>query len=111
MTATNDQMAQCIEQCFEVARLASACLQDCLSAQDVQRNVACVRLCLDAVDITEACGAMMARGSQYGTALCAVCAQVCEACAGECEKMGGGAMQQCAQACRRCAQTCRSMTA
>lgn len=107
----NGQMNQCVEQCFEVARLASRCVQDCLSGQNVQANADCVRLCLDAVDVTEACGAMMARGSRYGMQLCGVCADVCDACADQCEKMGGDVMQACAQACRRCAQTCRQMAA
>jgi hypothetical protein len=51
----------------------------------------------------------MARGSEFASDICQVCADICEACGAECAKHSHPHCQACAQACDRCAQECRQM--
>lgn len=111
MATDRQTMDRCINECFEVAQIASRCAESCLGGGQADAMAPCIRLCLDSVVITTACAELMIRNSRFSGQVCGVCADVCDACAEECENYEGDVMRQCAAACRRCSQTCRQMAA
>lgn len=70
----------------------------------------CIALDIDCAQICRTAASYMARGSEFSSEICKVCADVCDACADECSKHQMGHCQECAQACRRCADECRRMS-
>lgn len=106
----NDQMAECIDNCFEAAQACEWCADECveMGSEDMAR---CIRLCRDVADLTTMHARFMARNSSYHSDLAAVCADACEACADECEQFDNEHCQLCADVLRQCADSCRDMAA
>ena len=98
----------CIDACNRCTSAANACLARHVGEEPMK---ACLLLCLDCTDLCSACTQMLARGSEFGNRVCAVCAELCERCAVECEKFESRECQDCADACRKCAEECRQMGA
>jgi len=101
----------CIDACNACADACDTCSTACLQEDDVKMMAHCIALDMDCAQICRLAAALMARGSEFAAALCAVCAQVCQACADECAKHQAQHCQDCAAACRRCADECRRMGA
>lgn len=106
MSADQQMMDQCLEQCFAVVHTASRCADSCLGGDQASQMVRCIRLCLDAQEMAGVCAGLIARNSQFTGQVCGVCAAICDACAAECEKYE--VMRECATACRQCAEACRA---
>ncbi|WP_407924129.1 four-helix bundle copper-binding protein [Piscinibacter terrae] len=70
----------------------------------------CSALDIECAAICQLAAASMARGGEFASAICAVCADICEACGDECAKHSMAHCQDCAKACQRCAQECRKMS-
>ncbi len=113
ITANEQLMERCINNCLEVVKTASTCANWCITSDQAQTLAECSRSCLDAATITAANATMMARGSRFSGPVTSVCADVCESCASMCEHHShySEIIQQCAETCRRCAETCREMAA
>jgi hypothetical protein len=71
----------------------------------------CIALDMDCAAICRLAAGFMARGSDFASQLCQLCATVCDACGGECAKHEHQHCQDCAVACKRCADECRRMAA
>lgn len=99
----------CIDACNRCADLCDHCMYACLNEENVSEMTRCIALDVDCAAICRLSAGYMARGSQFATDLCEVCAAVCEACADECAKHSAAHCQDCAEACRACAEECRSM--
>jgi hypothetical protein len=111
-----DALVRCIEACAECAQACTQCSDDCLSEQNVQDLVKCVRLDLDCADLCAATGRILSRQTEYDAnvarAALEACAAVCKACGDECESHGRHGMKHCAvcaEACRRCEDACRRL--
>jgi len=99
----------CIDACNACADACDTCSTACLQEDGVKMMARCIALDMDCAQICRLAAALMARGSQFAAAVCAVCAQVCQACADECARHEAQHCQDCAAACRRCADECRRM--
>lgn len=105
----HEQYQSCIEACNECAVACDHCATSCLQEQDVKAMARCIAMDMDCAQICRLAASYMARGSEFASALCQMCAEVCEACGEECAKHQMSHCQECAQACRRCAAECRRM--
>jgi hypothetical protein len=105
----HEQFQTCIDECYACAAACDHCAAACLSEQDVKAMARCIALDMDCAQICRMAASYMARGSEFATTLCNICADVCDACGEECAKYQMGHCQQCAAACRRCAAECRRM--
>jgi len=101
----------CIDACNACADACDTCSTACLQEDDVKMMARCIALDIDCAQICRLAAALMARGSEFAAALCAVCAQVCQACGDECARHQAQHCQDCAAACHRCAHECRRMGA
>ena len=70
-----------------------------------------ITLLLDCAKVCELAADFAARGSEYHTAVSALCADICDRCAEECVRLDENdeMMQHCADMCRRCSEECRNM--
>jgi hypothetical protein len=105
----HQQFQSCIEACYDCAAACDHCATSCLQEQDVKMMARCIALDMDCAQICRMAAAYMARGSEFATAICQMCADICDACGDECAKHQMNHCQECAQACRRCADECRRM--
>lgn len=103
----HQQYESCIEACNVCADVCDHCAASCLQENDVKMMARCIALDMDCSQICRLAASYMARGSEFVTAICHLCAEMCEACADECAKHQAQHCQECAQACRRCADECR----
>lgn len=69
----------------------------------------CIELDRSCADICALASRELARGSDFATRLCALCADICQACGDECAQHHEDHCQQCARACFHCAEECRHM--
>ena len=99
----------CIDACNACADACDHCAVACLREDDVGMMAECIRLDIDCAAICRLCVGFMARGSDFDSRLCALCAEVCDACAAECGKHKHDHCKACAEACKRCAAECRRM--
>lgn len=104
----NDEMAECIDNCFESAQACEWCATACTRMGE-EEMARCIELCRDAADVTTLHARMMARDSDYSNDLAETCAELCEACADECEQHDEDHCQTCASVLRECAESCRNM--
>lgn len=104
----DERTAECIDICFEAAQASEWCATACtrMGEEDMAR---CIELCRDVADITTLHARMMARDSDYSSAVAATCADLCTACADECDKHDEDHCQVCADVLRECADSCRDM--
>ena len=103
----SDEMAECIDNCFEAAQACEWCADAC--AGEGEEMAECLRLCRDVADTTTLHARFMARNSDYSSGLAGVCADACEECAEECERHDAEHCQVCADVLRECAESCRNM--
>lgn len=103
----HEQFTTCIEACNECATACDQCAAACRLESDPKSMARCIALDIDCAEICRLASGFMARGSEFASAICAVCAEVCDACGAECGKHGMEHCKKCAQACRRCAEECR----
>jgi hypothetical protein len=103
------QYQSCIDACNACAAACDMCSTACLKEDDVKMMARCIALDMDCAQICRLAAGFMARGSEFASALCQLCAQVCQACGDECGKHQVQHCQYCAAACRRCADECRRM--
>lgn len=108
---SHEKFKSCIDACYACATACDHCATACLQEQDVKMMARCIALDMDCAQICRMAGAYMARGSEFASAICRLCADVCQTCGDECAKHQAGHCQECAQACRRCAEECRHMAA
>ena len=108
---TRQQYQACIDACNQCADACDRCAAACLREDDVKMMAECIRLDMDCAAVCRLAGSLLARGSDFSSALCRTCAEVCDACGDECAKHEHGHCQECARACRRCAEECRRMVA
>jgi hypothetical protein len=112
-----DELADCIEACFECAQTCTACADACLAEDTVTDLVKCIRTNLDCADMCLTTGKALSRHTGYDAnltrAFLEACATACTACGEECARHA--AMHEhcriCADACRRCEQACRDLLA
>lgn len=104
-----DQFKACIDACYASAAACDHCAASCLQEQDIKPMARCIALDMDCAQVCRLAASLMARGSEFASALCTLCADICAACGDECGKHSMDHCQQCAQACRRCADECRRM--
>jgi hypothetical protein len=103
-------MEECIRNCSGCHDTCLQTVTHCLQRGGALGEGEHVRLLLDCAEICRTSADLMLRGSDFHTAICAVCADVCTRCAEECERMSDSSkLSECAEACRRCAESCRAM--
>jgi len=94
---------------------AQACVTDTdadLSEPHLAEMVACIRLCLDCVDICTVTAAVLSRPASWDLLvvkpLVEACAAICRSCGDECERHAPmhAHCRVCADACRRCEHAC-----
>ena len=105
----NDELAECIDNCFAAAQACEWCADQCAGSGDEMAT--CLRLCRDVADLTTMYARFMARNSNYSPELAEACAGACEECADECERHDAEHCQVCADVLRDCAESCRTMMA
>jgi uncharacterized protein DUF326 len=105
----HQQYRSCIDACNACADACDHCSIACLGEADPRPMARCIALDIDCAQVCRMAAAIMARGSEYAGATCALCALLCDACAEECGKHAHDHCRACAEACRRCAEACRSM--
>ncbi len=105
----HSEYASCIDACNACADACDHCAAACLQEADPKPMARCIALDMDCAEICRLAASYMARGSEFASPLCSLCADVCEACGAECEKHPMAHCKDCAEACRRCAEECRRM--
>lgn len=98
----------CIDNCFRAAEAAEACASHCIRQAD-EDLVRCIELCRDAANTTTTSALLMSRESENMGRMCGVCAEVCRMCAEECGRHDGEPMRVCAEVMRECADSCSRM--
>lgn len=104
----NEEMAQCIDNCFNAAQACEWCADECIQMGD-EEMARCIELCRDVADLTTNHARFMVRNSEFSSDLAATCADACEECADECEQFDAEHCQVCADVLRDCAESCRNM--
>jgi hypothetical protein len=105
----HERYTDCIEACSECAVACNHCAASCLRHNDVKMMARCIALNVDCAAICQLATVAMARGSEYATAICRLCADICQACGDECAMHKAQHCQDCAAACHRCAEACLRM--
>lgn len=104
----NEKFLSCIDACNFSASACDLCAAACLGEEDAAELTHCVRLDSDCAAVCRLTAELLARGSEFSSAIAVLCAEVCEACSDECERHAD--MEHCricAEACRQCARECR----
>lgn len=108
-------LAACIESCFECAQACTACADVCLS-QHVLALTGTVRSTLNCADVCVTTGRILSRYTgleiDVTRAVLEACIQACMGCVDQCEEHAY--LRQCAvcaHECRRCEQACRQLLA
>jgi DNA phosphorothioation-dependent restriction protein DptG len=107
--SANDDLINCIEECYSCAQTCTSCADACLAEDRVQALRQCIRLNLDCADICNITGRIATRctGSdeEMIRRMLAACAAACQVCAEECERHS-----EQHEHCRICAESCRGCT-
>ena len=112
-----DDLAACIEACFDCAQACTACADACLGEEMVADLRRCITSDLNCGDICASTGRVLSRQTAYDPAMTwaalQACRDACRLCAEECERHAS--MHEhcriCAEACRRCEQACDRLLA
>lgn len=100
----------CVDACNACADACDRCATACLQEPDVKMMARCIALDIDCAAICRLAAGYMARGSEFDSEICRLCAQICQACGEECGNHQMAHCQACAKACMDCADECRRMT-
>jgi len=108
-------LAAAIEALSDCAQACTACADDCLSEEQVQDLIKCIRLNLDCADVCAATIRVVSRQTEYDAnvtrPLLEACIAACRSCGYECSSHAE--MHEhcriCAEACRRCEQACQEL--
>jgi len=108
-------LAAAIEALSDCAQACTACADDCLSEEQVQDLIKCIRLNLDCADVCAATIRVVSRQTEYDAnvtrPLLEACIAACRSCGDECSSHAE--MHEhcriCAEACRRCEQACQEL--
>lgn len=112
-----DNLAACIEACFDCAQTCSACADACLGESQIAMLVRCIRLNQDCADVCLTTGRMMSRHQQPELRLLQqqleICILAAQLCADECARHAQhhDHCRVCADACRVCAKACQQALA
>lgn len=107
-----DELAACIEACFDCAQACIACADACLGEDMVADLRRCITSDLNCADVCATTGRVLSRQTAYDAeitrAVLNACRDTCRRCAAECEQHAGmhEHCRVCAEACRRCEQAC-----
>lgn len=112
--ALSQQQQDCLNACFQCAKICEACADDMIGMEHQEHNdlmTRCIRLCRDCADICILAAKFISRFSQQSESLCRLCAEICDQCAEVCERHAPqhAMCGPCAEECRRCADLCREM--
>src|SRR5829696_3241041 len=105
-----EDLAACIEACFDCAQACTACADACLGEDMVADLRRCITSDLNCADVCVATGRVLSRQTAYDAeitgAVLTACRDTCRRCAAECERHAGmhEHCRVCAEACRRCEQ-------
>lgn len=102
----SDQARECVDNCLTAAAACEWCADACAGDEEMAQ---CLRLCRDVADLTTLHARLMLRDSSYSGELAALCATACDACAKECANHEQDHCQLCASVLPACAETCRAM--
>lgn len=91
---------RCIEECNDCAVECEHCATACLNEDGVSMLARCIALNRDCADICRLAVVFMARGSEFSSTICGICATICRVCGDECAKHSQ------MEHCRRCADSC-----
>src|SRR5829696_4968955 len=84
-----EDLAACIEACFDCAQVCTACADACLGEDMVAELRRCITTDLDCADVCTATGRVLSRQSGYDAelsrAVLTACREACRACATECK--------------------------
>ena len=111
----SDDLAACIEACFECAQACTACADACLGEEMVAELRRCITIDLGCADLCAATGAILSRQTDYEPnltrAALQACRDACRICAEQCERHAQmhEHCRVCAEACRRCEHTCDAL--
>ena len=107
-----EELAACIEACFDCDEVCTACADACLGEDDVVDLRRCISINLTCADACGATGRILSRQFEHDRALTLAvleaCRQACRLCAEECERHAEHHehCRVCAEVCRRCEQAC-----
>ena len=112
-----EDLAACIDACFDGAQVCTACADACLAEEMVAELRSCITTDLNCADLCAATGRVLSRQAGYDAevtrAALTACRDACRRCAEECERHAD--MHEhcriCADACRRCAEACDRLLA
>ena len=113
----HEELAACIEACFDCVQVCTACADACLGEDDVAELRRCIALNLSCADSCAATGRVLTRQSGFDAALSRAmleaCRQACRHCAEECERHAHHHehCRVCAEVCRRCETACNALLA
>ncbi len=96
-----DALANCIAHC-------EYCADACLSEDNIQPMVPCIRLDRDCADICRLTAAFIARSSPHAPHVLKECLEICQKCHDECARHQHDHCQACAKACLECLDACRA---
>lgn len=102
--AVLDALARCIAAC-------EYCADACLSEDNIQMMVGCIRTDRDCADICRVTAAFIARNSAHAPHIMKECIELCQKCYDECSQHKHDHCQQCAEACKACLDACKSYQA
>ncbi|MBS9525463.1 four-helix bundle copper-binding protein [Litoribacter alkaliphilus] len=97
-----------IQKLAVCAAACEHCMDSCLSEDNVQHMVACIKTDRDCAKICQLTASFVASGSRHAQHLIKECIEICNECAAECEKHDHDHCKQCAKACRECVEACKS---
>jgi len=106
----DSEMSECIDNCSEAAQAAEMCANACIEAGN-EEMADCIRLCRDVADLTSMHARFMSRNSAFHAELASTCADACEACIEECKQFDMEECQTCVAVLEPAAESCRSMAA
>jgi hypothetical protein len=96
----------CIDACHACANACDRCAVACLAEPQPKVLARCIELDIDCAQACRFAIGLLARGSAYDSAACALTAVLCDACAEECELHRMEHCLQCAAACRLASTEC-----
>lgn len=107
----SSQMKNCIENCFDCARICQETIVHCLKMGGRHAEAKHILLLMDCSKVCTTAGKLMLHNSDFYSEQCAVCADICDTCADDCEEFEDKFMKKCVKTCRDCADSCRKMSA